>query len=153
MNKIIFTVIISFLFLLNTKAQQDEQMSIYMYNPLYYNPAYAGSKDAISMVGVGRFQWVNYSGAPKSQWFSIHAPLLFKSMGIGGHMVNDNIGKRKRTAAYLDLSGSIQVNKTNQSRLAAGLSVGFDMLGYDFTNATVNDIDDPFYGQKVSATK
>lgn len=153
MTKKINLVLLLLLFSCNLHAQQDEQMSIYMFNPLYFNPAYAGSKDAISMVGVGRFQWVNYSGAPKSQWFSIHAPLLFKSMGIGAHMVNDNIGKRKRTAAYLDLSGSIQVNKANQSRLAAGLSVGFDMLGYDFTNATVNDIDDPFYGQKVSATK
>lgn len=153
MNKIIFTVIISFLFLLNIKAQQDEQMSIYMYNPLYYNPAYAGSKDAISMVAVGRFQWVNFEGAPNSQWFSIHAPLLFKSIGVGAHMVNDRIGKRKRTAAYADVSGSIQLSKNNQSRIALGLSFGADIMGFDFTNATVNDINDPFYGQRISTTK
>lgn len=153
MNKIIFTVIISFLFLLNTKAQQDEQMSIYMYNPLYYNPAYAGSKDAISMVAVGRFQWVNFEGAPNSQWFSIHAPLLFKSIGVGAHMVNDRIGKRKRTAAYADVSGSIQLSKNNQSRIALGLSFGADIMGFDFTNVTVNDINDPFYGQRISTTK
>lgn len=134
-------------------AQQDEQMSIYMYNPLYFNPAYAGSKDAISMVAVGRFQWVNYSGAPRSQWFSIHAPLMFKSLGVGGHMVNDRIGKRYRTSVFADVSGSIQLSKTNQSRIAAGISVGVDVMGFDFTNATVNDVNDPFYGMQVSVTK
>ncbi len=135
------------------RAQQDEQMSIYMYNPLYFNPAYAGSKDAISAVAVGRFQWVNYSGAPRSQWFSIHAPLMFKSLGVGGHMVNDRIGKRHRTSVFADVSGSIQLSKTNQSRIAAGLSVGVDVMGFDFTNATVTDVNDPFYGMQVSTTK
>lgn len=134
-------------------GQQDEQMSVYMFNPLYFNPAYAGSKDAISMAAVGRFQWLGFKGAPRSQWFSIHAPLMFKSMGIGGHLVNDNIGSRTRTAVFLDVSGSIKINEKNQSRLAGGLSVGADILGYDFTNSTVNDQNDPFYGQQFSTTK
>lgn len=153
MKKLILFIAVSFLFVLNSKAQQDEQMSIYMYNPLYYNPAYAGSKDAISMVAVGRFQWVNFEGAPNSQWFSIHAPLLFKSIGVGAHMVNDRIGNRHRTSVFADVSGSIQVNKNNQSRIAVGLSVGADIMGFDFTNSTVNDINDPFYGQRISTTK
>lgn len=155
MKKIIVIVIliISLGFLSQANAQQDEQMSVYMHNPLYYNPAYAGSKDAISMVAVGRFQWTNYEGAPNSQWFSIHAPLLFKTLGVGAHMVNDRIGKRNRTSVFADVSGSIQVNKTNQSRIALGLSVGADIMGYDFTNSVVNDINDPFYGEQISATK
>ncbi|MCO5260907.1 MAG: type IX secretion system membrane protein PorP/SprF [Crocinitomicaceae bacterium] len=134
-------------------AQQDEQMSIYMYNPLYFNPAYAGSKDAISMTAVGRFQWIKFSGAPRSQWFSIHAPLLFKSLGIGAHLVNDKIGKRTRTSAFADISGSIKISKKREARLALGLSVGADIMGFDFTNATVNDVNDPFYGMKINTTK
>lgn len=134
-------------------AQQDEQMSIYMYNPLYFNPAYAGSKDAISMTAVGRFQWIKFSGAPRSQWFSIHAPLLFKSLGIGAHMVNDKIGKRNRTSVFADISGSIQVSKKNQSRIALGLSVGADIMAFDFTSSVVNDVNDPFFGQRINTTK
>lgn len=135
------------------QAQQDEQMSIYMYNPLYFNPAYAGSRDAISAIAVGRFQWVNFDGAPTSQWFSVHSPLMYKSLGIGGHMVNDQIGRRKRTAAYLDVSGSIQINKANDSRLAAGISAGFDMLSVDFSNVKINDLTDPYYNQTISTNK
>ena len=44
-------------------GQQDEQMSLYMQNPLYFNPAYAGSRDALSIVTMARFQWINYKGA------------------------------------------------------------------------------------------
>lgn len=136
-----------------SNAQQDEQMSIYMYNPLYFNPAYAGSKDVISMVAVGRFQWVNFDGAPNSQWFSIHSPLLHKSLGIGGHMVNDRIGRRTRTSAFADFSGSIQLGEKSKSRLAAGLSAGIDVMGYDFTDMIVNDPNDPYQNQSMSLTK
>ena len=153
MKKILLICLALFLYSNSASAQQDEQMSIYMFNPLYFNPAYAGSKDAISAVAVGRFQWVSYPGAPKSQWFSIHAPLKFKSIGLGGHMVNDNIGRRTRTSAFVDLSGSIQLNKKNNSRLAAGISAGIDVMGYDFSDMVVNDKTDPYYGQQVSFTK
>lgn len=127
------------------KAQQDEQISLYLYNKLYYNPAYAGSRDALSAVAIARFQWVKFDGAPNTQWFSIHAPLLQKSLGVGAHLVNDRIGNRSRTAIYGDISGSIELNKKGD-RLAAGISAGVDMLGYDFTSVQVNDDNDYFYG-------
>lgn len=133
-------------------AQQDEQMSMYMYNKLYYNPAYAGSRDAISAIGIARFQWVNFEGAPNTQWFSIHAPLLQKSLGVGGHFVNDRIGNRSRTAVYGNISSSIAVNN-KKSRIAVGLSGGFDIVGYDFSNVIVNDESDSYFGQVHSETK
>lgn len=133
-------------------AQQDEQMSIYLFNQLYLNPAYAGSRDAISAIAVGRFQWVNFDGAPNSQWFSIHSPILHKSMGVGAHMVNDRIGNRSRTAVFADLSGSIALNNEG-SRLAAGISAGMDVVGYDFTNSIVTDVNDPYFGTSFTTTR
>lgn len=127
-------------------------MSLYMYNPLHFNPAYAGSRDAISMVAMGRFQWINFKGAPMTQWFSVHSPIVHKMLGIGGHFVHDQIGDRSRTSGYADLSSSIQLNK-KRSRLAAGLSFGFDNLSYDFSSSIVNDPNDPYYGQVLSVTK
>lgn len=137
---------------LGLRAQQDEQMSLYLYNKLYINPAYAGSRDALSAIAIARFQWIDFEGAPKTQWFSIHAPLLQKSLGVGAHLVNDQIGSRTRTAAYADLSGSIALNK-NGSRLAAGISGGFDMIGYDFTSVQVVDQNDPYYQSTYNVTK
>lgn len=153
MKKIAYLLLFCLGFSINSIGQQDEQMSIYMYNPLYFNPAYAGSKDMISAVAVARFQWINFDGAPRSQWFSLHSPLLHKSIGIGGHLVNDKIGRRTRTSAFLDLSGSISINEKKNSRLAAGVSAGVDVMGYDFTDVVVNDIDDPFNNSQLSLTK
>jgi len=133
-------------------GQQDEQMSLYMYNPLYFNPAYAGSRDALSTVAMARFQWVNFKGAPTSQWFSIHSPILHKLVGVGGHMINDQIGSRNRTSAYADVSSGIQLNK-KKDRLAVGITMGFDAMSYDFSNAQVVDVNDPYYGKSFSFTK
>lgn len=133
-------------------AQQDEQMSLYMQNPLYYNPAYAGSRQSLSFVSLARFQWVGFSGAPMSQWFSVHSPIVGNNLGVGAHFVNDNIGSRNRTAAYADISASIRLNKKG-SRLAAGLSGGADFMSFDFSNLNVTDINDPYYGQRFSSTK
>jgi type IX secretion system PorP/SprF family membrane protein len=133
-------------------AQQDEQLSLYMYNKLQFNPAYAGSRDAISAVAVARFQWVDFKGAPNTQWFSIHTPILQKALGIGTHIVNDRIGNRSRTSAYMDLSSSISLNKKS-SRLSVGLSGGIDVVGYDFSEVLVNDPQDPYYGTNFSVTK
>lgn len=132
-------------------AQQEEQLSLYNYNTLFYNPAYAGSRDAVSMVGIGRFQWVNMSGAPMTQWFSVHSPVVGKSFGIGAHMVNDKIGSRNRTAAFLDLSTSVQVAK-NGTRLAFGLSAGADFISRDFSNLNVDHQADE-YNTNYSFTK
>lgn len=153
MKKSLIISILFFVIGFESFGQQDEQMSNYMFNPLYFNPAYAGSKDAISAVAVGRFQWVNFQGAPTSQWFSVHSPILFKSMGVGGHMVNDRVGNRTRTSIYGDVSAGIKINEKNQSRIAAGLSAGVDVLGYDFTKSKVNDQTDPYYGVQFSKTK
>lgn len=133
-------------------AQQDEQLSLYNYNPLYYNPAYAGSKSALSIVSMARFQWVNFEGAPNTQFLSVHTPVLGQSLGMGINLVNDQIGSRRRTAAYYNVSSGVRLNDNND-RLAFGLSVGMDVLSLDFTDLNVQDPTDPFYGEQVSATK
>ncbi len=147
-----FLFIFAFCSLFNSFAQQDEQMSLYMQNPLYFNPAYAGSRQSFSLVSLARFQWLNFEGAPQTQWFSAHTPLPIGGLGVGGHFVNDRIGSRNRTAAFLDLSASIQLNKKNH-RLAFGVSGGADFLSADFSNLNVTDINDPYYGASLNTTK
>jgi len=137
---------------LQVAAQQDEQLSFYNYNPLYYNPAYAGSRDALSFTGLARFQWVNFDGAPTTQWFSVHAPVIGNALGMGAHLVNDKIGARNRTSAYYDISSGIRLNKDN-ARLAFGLSAGFDMMSTNFSSLAVHDATDPYYAQGMSSNR
>ena len=78
---IINRVALAFLMLLSFSAisQQDEQSSLYMFNPLQFNPAYAGSRGDLSVTGVVRSQWVGIKGAPKSQFLSMNSPLKKKA--------------------------------------------------------------------------
>lgn len=137
---------------LHVTGQQDEQLTLYNYNPLYYNPAYAGSRDALSFSALGRFQWVNFEGAPTTQWFSAHAPVVGNALGMGVHLVNDKIGARNRTSAYYDVSSGIRLNQNN-ARLAFGLSGGVDIMSSNFSNLTVHDATDPYYGQNLAETR
>lgn len=123
-------------------AQQSEQSSLYMYNALYYNPAYAGSRNTISATLLAREQWVGMNGAPSTQFLSFHTPLRNQSIGLGLHAVNDKLGSRNKTSAYLDLSGSIRLNNNND-RLNVGLSAGIDNYQFGFSSLYAYDPNDP----------
>ena len=75
-------------------AQQDAQASMYMFNPLQFNPGYTGSRGALNATLVNRAQWIGVSGAPVTQFLSVHAPIARKAFGIGGHFSNDIIGEK-----------------------------------------------------------
>lgn len=151
-GKIIGFILLSLLSIGETFAQQEEQMSMYMYNPLYYNPAYAGSRKTLNATVLGRFQWVGAKGAPQTQWVSIHSPLVSPRFGIGAHLVNDKIGNSKRTSAFLDLSGNIKLNRKD-SRIALGLTAGADILGFDYGSVNVANSSDPTFANGSSNTQ
>lgn len=125
-------------------AQQDPQSSLYMYNPLYFNPAYAGSRGSFNIAAVGRFQWVGMPGAPMSQFVSIHAPVRAQSIGLGLSVVNDRIGARNNTSIYGNFAFAVRLNK-KADRLAFGINGGVDLYQYDFNSLTVTDPTDPIY--------
>ncbi len=131
---------------MNMTAQQETQNSFYMFNASLLNPAYAGSRDALSIVADGRMQWMNFDGAPKTNCFTLHTPLVLESVGLGLNVLNDQIGAQSRNAIFADFSYRIKLNKNND-RLAFGLRGGVDLISKDFTNLDVNDNTDPMIVQ------
>ena len=73
-NKVLAGVLLSF-GCANMHAQQDPQYTHYMYNTVNINPAYAGSRGALSIFGLHRTQWVGLDGAPRTNAFSINTPI------------------------------------------------------------------------------
>lgn len=67
----------------SVNAQQLPQFTQYMYNTISVNPAYAGSREALSIVGVHRNQWSGFDRAPKTNTLSIHTPLRDDRIGLG----------------------------------------------------------------------
>jgi type IX secretion system PorP/SprF family membrane protein len=72
-------------------AQQDPMFSQYYFNPLTVNPAYAGTRDALSFTGLVRRQWMGISSAPVTEGFSVHSPDRARRNGFGLNVVNDRI--------------------------------------------------------------
>jgi type IX secretion system PorP/SprF family membrane protein len=141
--KILSIVIIAFYYN-KTYAQQETQHSMYFFNPVLLNPAYAGSQESIQVTGTVRDQWTGLKGAPKTQVLSVHSPLLNESLGIGLTVLNDQLGVTKNTGLYADLAYSIKVNKKN-NRLAFGLKMGMDFFRQDFSQLRINDNTDELY--------
>lgn len=125
-----------------TIAQQDALFSHYMFNGMYINPAYAGSKEFISSTLIARKQWSGFEGAPSTQIASIHAPLSNKKIGLGAVISNDKIGITNQTEFYGNYAYHIPVNN---GKLALGLSAGFTYFKSKFSELTVWDTDDPVY--------
>ncbi|MFM7666859.1 MAG: type IX secretion system membrane protein PorP/SprF [Bacteroidota bacterium] len=129
---------------LNANAQQDAQSSMYFFNPLNYNPAYAGSRGSLNFTGVHRSQWVGWDGAPTTQFLSVHAPVAQKHIGIGGNLSYDRIGSRSGYSAMANFAYHLRLN-SKDLRLSFGASAGVNGNQYDFGGLVVTDPSDPAF--------
>ncbi len=93
-------------------AQQDAQFTQYMYNTININPAYAGSRGAMSIFALHRTQWVGLDGAPVTNAVSVNTPLNSSNLGLGVSVINDKIGPTNETAISADLSYTIPTSET-----------------------------------------
>lgn len=135
-NKLLILVtLISTFFVIESTAQQDAQYTQYMYNTISVNPAYAGSREAISMAGLYRTQWVGLEGAPDSQTFNIHSPIGdSEKVGLGLSIVNDKIGPTSET--YFDAAFSYTINTSEEGKLAFGIKAGGHLLDVAYSELT-----------------
>lgn len=140
---ILIVVVMLQLFITDMQAQQDPQYTQYMYNMNIVNPAYAGSKESLSLGLLYRKQWVNLDGSPTSFTFSGHSPLK-QNLGIGLSLISDKIGPINETNAYADISYTLNLNENH--KLAFGLKTGATFHAIDFSviNPTLVYEDDIF---------
>lgn len=101
------------------QAQQDPMYSQYMFNGLSINPAYAGSRDALSTTAILRKQWVGLDGAPVTQSLSLHSPTRNRRNAFGFQIVNDKISYLGQT--WLTFSYAYRMEIGEKGRLHLGL--------------------------------
>jgi type IX secretion system PorP/SprF family membrane protein len=126
-NKVLlqFITVFGLLLGMHSYAQQDPMYTQYMFNTLSVNPGYAGSFDAISVLGLYRTQWVGLNGAPVTQTFTVHSPIPRKQAGIGLSLVNDAVGPVHQTQLFVDYSYAIKVTETSKLRFGLKAGLGF----------------------------
>ena len=126
-----------------TFAQQEAMFTHYMFNTLAVNPAYAGSRDALTFTGLHRSQWVGFEGAPITQTITLHSPILNNKIGLGLSVLNDKIGPVQSTTVNADFAYKIQVGK--KANLAFGIKGGLNMRSAGLSSLKLdNQLDDSF---------
>ncbi|KFE97642.1 membrane protein, partial [Flavobacterium hydatis] len=122
-------------------AQQDAQFTQYMYNTININPAYAGSRGAMSIFGLYRTQWVGLDGAPETSSFSLNTPLNNSNLGLGVSLVNDKIGPTNENTFSADLSYTIPTSQTY--KLSFGIKATANLFNLDIGKLNPEQQGDP----------
>jgi len=139
--------IIAFLFIVITftevTAQQDPQYTQYMYNTISVNPGYAGTRNALTVSGLHRSQWVGIEGAPTTQTFFLHAPVFNEKIGLGLSAVNDRIGPINQTFIYGDFAYHLKINK--HWKLGMGIKGSLNMLQPKIATLETTTSNDPSF--------
>lgn len=126
-----------------TFGQQDPMYSQYMYNGLVLNPAYAGSREALSLNLLARKQWVGIEGAPETQTASAHIPVFSLRHGFGLSVMNDRISYLGMQNANLDYAYRIPLKKGD---LSLGLRASATLYSIDWTQVDLKDPTDDVLG-------
>jgi type IX secretion system PorP/SprF family membrane protein len=129
-----------------SKAQQDPLFSQYMFNKLLINPAYAGSREMLSVDILNRLQWTGIEGAPRTFTLAAHMPLRNRKIGIGLHAYRDALGPTINQG----MMATYAYRLINMDRIFSfGLQGGIKHLGFDWNAIRLKQQDDPlFYPQE-----
>lgn len=124
-----FFQIVLILVVATSVAQQDAQYTQYMYNTINFNPAYAGSRGALSIFGLHRSQWVGLDGAPTTNTFSINSPIRNSNLGFGLSFINDKIGPTSENQISADISYSLNIS--NEWLMSFGIKGTANLFNLD----------------------
>jgi type IX secretion system PorP/SprF family membrane protein len=128
------------------KAQQDPMYSMYMFNTMAINPAYAGSLDHAQATGLFRRQWLDFPGSPRTASLSFHTPMKNENVGLGFSFVNDQMGQMATNSVMGSYAYHLKLKK---SRLAFGLQAGARNFSIDLSKIKLSPdqtYDDAFQG-------
>ena len=119
-------------------AQQQYQVSQYMFTPMSFNPAYAGSQEQIEIDGLDRQQWMGFPGRPKTFTMNASAAVHpFKTQGgVGISIVQDKIAINKVISMALTYAYRFNVGN---GKLAIGAKLGFMNNTTDYTGLTTKE--------------
>lgn len=111
----------------------------YLNNILAFNPAYAGSQDALSAAVSYRNQWVGFSGAPKSSLISAHTPVNNDRIGLGIIFERNSFGINRETRFSGNYSYRMEFH---EGKLALGLGFGATVYNIAWNELDAADPDD-----------
>lgn len=113
-------------------GQSDHFGSLYMFNQMYYNPAYAGDGNEIEAKAIIGEQWMDFDGAPSTQIINIDAPfkLFNQRHGVGLSIINDLIGFEGNTGVNISYAYRRSLIQGD-----LGIGIGLNMMNMGYSDA------------------
>jgi len=131
-------------FLLCSYASQAQfevpRLSQYLNNGLVNNPAYAGSREALSFTGVGRSDYAGFEGSPTGFLAAIHSPIKKGNVALGLSVENKSYPGYSNTGIYTHYAFRTWLGGM---RLSLGLRAGLYNYSLDYSGL---DLKDPMDG-------
>lgn len=137
MKKLVF--ILFALVNLNVFGQQDLMVSQYTFNHVFLNPAATGVNGFYNASLMYRKQWLQFEGAPVSQFLSVDGPVISDKMGLGLLIQREEIGVNQQTDFFANYSYIIDMDKI---KMSFGLRAGMTMFGANYTDHIAWDTGD-----------
>lgn len=131
------------------QAQQDLLLSQYMFNKLLINPAYAGTRDALSLTLSHRSQWVGIEGAPSTQAFSAHSPLPTGLGSVGLQVTNDLAGPVRNTAILGTYAYALPLGS---SKLSMAIRGGANRYAVDWQDIHIKEEGDQLFSNTQNSS-
>src|SRR4026208_548027 len=152
-------------------SQQKPHYTQYVLNQYIINPAISGIENYVDLKVSARDQWVGLAGAPRTAYFTIHAPIGKKDYrtsatsysipganprgkyywesytaaephhGIGLSVINDKTGSYNRFMSAVSYAYHIGLNST--TNLSAGFAAGISKISIDGTRHDFSGSGDP----------
>ncbi|MFB6306384.1 MAG: type IX secretion system membrane protein PorP/SprF [Flavobacteriales bacterium] len=126
-----------------SEAQQEPLYNQYLFNHFAINPAYAGSREAISANVLYRDQWVGFNGAPTSQTFNIHGPFKQKNFALGLNAYREEVGPTENISVMGTYAYHLRLGK---GKLSLALRGGFFNSQFNSDKLNFRENGDRFAG-------
>lgn len=119
----------------SARAQQNIQFTLYIFNSMSVNPAYAGYKEEWFLQLGLRSQWTGLDGAPQTGLLSVDGIVdpVNKRHGLGLQVTADQLGPQSATSAYANYAFRLRLNAEDTHRLSFGIGAGVTQYSLDGT--------------------
>lgn len=143
MRKSVHTIFLLCCISLSAYGQRSLYFSQYLQDATVFNPAYAGSQEALTLIAQYRHQWVGTEGAPRSQSFSAHGPVGSQNIGLGLRISNDQMAGFQQQ--MLSPLFAYRIRISEKKYIAAGLQASLFRQSPDFAHVHLRQPDDPVF--------
>jgi len=145
-NRLFVFMAVVFFALSQTAQAQDAAFTQFYGNPLYLNPAMAGSANCPRISMNHRTQWPNLKGAFYTNSISFDKNVEVLHGGVGLQVLSDIQGEGLLSNTQVNVMYSYQLQASRKLTVLTGIQASYQQRALDKTKLHFGDEIDPSYG-------